>query len=237
VEEDREVAENNRSIHFKLALVCLGILLMGSFWLTLMGASDPVSMVITPEVPREGEPVLATFKLNNPTPETLLTNFQFYANGKLIADGETAIAPASYEMHQYAYKNPLQIGDQIHFVVRSQSNLGEYEKAISSPSYPPQVWSSFISFASFSTSVMSSMASMTYYQSAFDSSIGFSVGLITTIVLVILLIFAELTQPVLASTTVARLGRVRIRFSTVTWVLFIIFMGITYTNIVMAVST
>ncbi|MFH1775363.1 MAG: hypothetical protein ABH839_01710 [Chloroflexota bacterium] len=229
--------EKNRSTHFKLAIVCLGILLMASFWLTLRGASDPVSMVVTPEVPREGEPVLATFKLNNPTPEALLTKYQFYANGELVADGETAIAPASYEMHQYAYKNPLQLGDQINFVVRTQSNLGNYEKAISSPSYPPQVWSSFISFASFSTTVMSSMASMTYYQTAFDTTIGFSVGLVTTVVLIILLIFAELTQPVLASATIARLGRVRIRFSTVTWVLFIIFIGITYTNIVMAVST
>ncbi|MFC2019888.1 hypothetical protein ACFLU4_08105, partial [Chloroflexota bacterium] len=96
--------EKNRSIHFKLAIVCLGILLMASFWLTLRGTSDPVSMVVTPEVPREGEPILATFKLNNPTSETLLTDYQFYANGELLTTGETAIAPASYEMHQYAYK-------------------------------------------------------------------------------------------------------------------------------------
>jgi len=74
--------ENKKSIHFKLALVFLGILLMGSFWLTMRATSNPVSMVVIPEVPREGEPILATFKLNNPSSQSLLTNYQFYANGE-----------------------------------------------------------------------------------------------------------------------------------------------------------
>lgn len=58
-----------------------------------------------------------------------------------------------------------------------------------------------------------------------------------TIVLIALLIFLELTQPLLQKKTIAILKRLRLRFNTVTWVLFIIFMGIVYTRVVMIVAT
>lgn len=229
--------EERKNIHFKLAIVSLSILLVGSFWLTIRVSSDPVSMVITPEVPRVGEPVLATFKLSNPSSQPLLTNYQFYANGELLEVGTTTIAPATYEVHQYAYKNPLQIGEQLNFVIRTESKMGNHESVVSSPPYPPQVWSSFVSFASFSTSVMSSMSTMTYYQVVFASSMELNVGLACTAVLIGLLIFLELTQPVMEARTIAVIGRLRIRLSTVTWILFTILVGIVYTKIVMIIST
>ena len=229
--------EGKRSLYFRLTLVFLSILLMGSFWLTIRVSSDPVSMVVTPEVPREGEPVLATFKLNNPSSQPLPTNYQFYANGELLADGTTTIAPSSYETQQYAYKNPLQMGEQLNFIVRTESKLGNHEKIISSPPYPPQIWSSFVSFASFSTSVMSSMSSMTYYQIAFGSDTGFNTGIIAIIVLCALLIFLELTNPVIEGRTIAVIGRLRIRFSTITWILFIIFISMVYTKIAIILSS
>ncbi len=83
---------------------------------------------------------------------------------------------------------------------------------------------------------MSSMSTMTYYQSTFGSDMGLNVGIITAIVLIALLIFLELTQPVVEGKTIAVLGRMRIRFSTVTWILFIIFMGIVYTKVVMILA-
>ncbi len=229
--------ENKRSIHFKLVIVFLSILLMGSFWLTIRATSDPVSMVITPEVPREGEPILVTFRLSNPLSQPLPTNYQFHANGELLADGTTTIAPSSYETQQYAYKNPLQMGEQLNFVIRTESKLGNHEKVISSPPYPPQIWSSFVSFASFSTSVMSSMSSMTYYPIAFGSDRGFDVGIMLTIVLCALLIFLELTKPVIEGRTIGVIGRLSISFSTVTWILLIIFLGIVYTRVVFILAT
>ncbi len=81
------------------------------------------------------------------------------------------------------------------------------------------------------------MSTMTYYQTVFVSDMGLNVGIITSIVLIVLLIFAELTQPVVADRTVARLGRLKIRFSTVTWILFIIFMGMVYTKVIMVLTT
>ena len=209
---------------------------MGSFWLTIRLNAEPVSMVVIPEVAREGEPIIATFKLNNPTSQTISANYQFYANGTLMKEGATIIPAGSSKLYQYAYKNPLELGEQLNFMVRTQSDAGDYEKIISSPPYPPQVWSSFVSFASFSTSVMSSMSTMTYYNSTFASEMGLNVGLISAIVLLCLLIFIELTQPSLEQRTVATLGRLRVRFGKVTWILLIIFLGIVYTKVVMIVT-
>ncbi len=228
--------ENKKSTCFKLAITFLSILLMASFWLTMREISDPVSMAVLPQAPREGKPIIVTFRLNNPSSTPLVTRYRFYANGQLLKDGTTTIAPASYESHRYAYENPLRIGEQLNFVVRTQSEQGSYEKILSSPAYPPTVWSSFVSFASFSTSLMSSLGTMTYYRSTFASDMGLNVGIITSLVLIALLIFVELTQPVIAGRTAVIVGRLRIRLSTVTWILFIIFMGIVYTRVVMILA-
>jgi hypothetical protein len=245
----------NRNTHFKLVIVWLAILVLSGFWLTVRETSGPVSMVVVPEAPREGEPIVATFKLNNPSSQSLVTRYQFYANGELLKEGLTTIGPDSSKTYQYAYKNLLQIGEQINFVVRTQSDIGSSEFIVSSPPYPPQIWSSFVSFASFSTSVMSSMSTMVYYQDTFSSDLGPNVGLLVSAVLIALLIFKEITQPLLEDRKVARkeqistsvwrwtsvtpslrLGRLRLRFSTIIWILSIIFLGIAYTKITMIIT-
>ncbi len=223
----------DRNTKFKILIVWMAIVLFGSFWLTVKGASDPVSLAIIPQVPREGEPVMAIFKLNNQSSDAPVTSYQFYANGELLKEGTTTIAPGFGKTYKYVCENPLLLGEQLTFVVRSQSEGGDYEKSVSSPLYPPQVWSSFVSFASFSTSVMSSMSTMTYYQSSFGSDVGLNAGLLYTVVLIVLLIFLELTQPLVLEKSIATLGRLRLRFNTVIWILFVIFMGIVYTKVVM----
>ena len=229
--------DRQRDIKLKIIIIWLAILLMGSFWLTVRATSDPVTLAIVPEVPREGKPIIATFKLNNPASRAVSTEYQFYANGELMKQGATTIPPGSSKLYQYAYKNPLELGEQVSFVVKVKSLQGSYEKVVSLPSYPPQIWSSFVSFASFSTSVMSFMSSSTYYQSSFGSDMGLNIGILVTIVVIGLLIFLELTQSLLHERTIAILGRLRLRFSTVTWILFIIFMGIVYTKVVMILAT
>ena len=228
---------DNRAMVFKLVILWLAMLLLCSYWLTVEGTSDPISLVVIPQAPREGEPVITTVKLNNPSSEATVTRYQLYANGELLKEGTTTIAPDSGKAYKYAYDNPLQIGEQVNFVVRTQSEQGNYEKVVSLPPYPPQVWSSFVSFASFSTSVMTSMSTMTYYQDTFGTDMGTNVGIIITVVLIALLVFLELTRPLVDGKDVAILGRIRIRFSTVTGILFIIFMGIVYTRVVMILAT
>ncbi len=228
--------DSQRSIKIKLIIIWVAILLIGSFWLTMRTSSEPVSLIAVPEVPREGEPIIAIFKLNNPTSQPISTRYQFYANGELMKEGATTIPSGSSKLYKYAYKNPAELGEQVSFMVKTQSEQGNYERVFSSPPYPPQVWSSFVSFASFSTSVMSSMSTMTYYQSTFGSDMGLNVGLIAAAVLVALLIFLELTKPSLQQKTVATLGRLRLRFNIVTWILFIIFIGMVYTKVVMILA-
>lgn len=209
---------------------------MGSFWLTMRESLDPVSLAILPQVAREGEPIIATFKLNNPLSQAVATEYQFYANGKFVKEGVTTLPPDSSKLYQYAYKNSLPLGEQVNFVVKTISPWGSSEKVASLPVYPPQIWSSFVSFASFSTSMMSFMNSMVYYQGSFGTQVGFNVGILATIVLLVLVIFLELTQPLIQEKTTATLKKLRLRFSTVTWILFIIFMGIVYTQVVMVLT-
>ena len=227
----------DRSITFKIAILWLAILLMGSFWLTLKTSSDMASLTVLPKVPREGEPVLATVKLNNPTSQATTISYQLYTNGELTREGIATLPPASSKVYQYAYKNPLRLGEQLNFAVKTISAQGNYEQVVSLPSYPPQIWSSFVSFASFSTSLMSSMSSMTYYQSTFGSQMSLNLGLLFTIILAVLLIFLELSQPLIQQRTVTVLRRLRLRFNTVTWILFIIFLGIFYTSVMMIITS
>jgi hypothetical protein len=227
----------NRSITFKIAILWLAILLMGSFWLTLKTSSDTASLTVLPKVPREGEPVIATVKLNNPSSQVTTISYQLYTNGELTREGIATLPPASSKVYQYAYKNPLQLGEQVNFAIKTSSAQGNYEQVVSLPSYPPQIWSSFVSFASFSTSLMSSMSSMTYYQSTFGSQMSFNLGLLITLVLAALLIFLELSQPLLQQRIVTVLGRLCLRFSTVTWILFTIFLGIFYTSVLMILAS
>jgi len=227
----------DRSIILKIAILWLAILLVGSFWLTLKTSSDMASLTVLPKVPREGEPVIATVKLNNPSSQATTISYHFYTNGELTREGIATLPPASSKVYQYAYKNPLRLGEQLNFAVKTISSQGNYEQVVSLPSYPPQIWSSFVSFASFSTSIMSSMSSMTYYQSTFGSQVSFNLGLLFTLVLSALLIFLELSQPLLQQRTITVLGRLRLRFSTVTWILFIIFLGIFYTSVMMLITT
>jgi len=220
---------------FKLVMVWLAIVFVGSFWLSVRETSSPITMAVMPEVPRQGQPVVVTFKLNNPSSQALPVSYQFYVNGSLLEARDTTISSGSSKTYQYAYDNPLSMGQQLNFLVETQSELGNNQMEVSLPPYPPQVWSSFISFASFSTMLMSSMISMTYYQTTFGADMGLNVGLLVTMVLLALLIFFELTQPVVGGKTVAFLGRLRIQFSTVTWILLIVFLGIVYTKVVMII--
>ena len=177
------------------------------------------------------------FTLNNPTVSLLTTEYKFFANGKLLNEGSTTVVPGFSKSYKYAYKDELPLGQQINFVVETHSSRGDYTQSISTPSYPPQIWSSFISFASFSTTIMGFMSTMTYYNGSFGlSNIGLNVGLLFSFILALLLIFLELSHPVISNKNVMALGNLRLRFSTITWILLIIFIGIIYARVAMILA-
>ena len=210
---------------------------MGSFWLTTVPGSELVDMAVVPGVPGEDKPIITTFKLNNPTSVPITTNYSFYGNGELLQEGTSTLAPHSSKTYQYVYKNPLKLGERVNFVLRAESQGITCEKIVSLPPYPPQIMSSFVSHAYFSMSMMGFMISSTYYWSTFCSSAkGLNVGMVISIVLIILLIFLELSEPLLAEGIYVVLGRLRMRYSMITSILFTIFMCMVFTKVVMILA-
>jgi hypothetical protein len=228
------------------------IFILASFAYGSTALSDPITMHVIPENPKEGSPVVVTYTLNNQGFGTSETQYQFYANGQSVMSGTTILEPASSKQFQYVYENSLEMGEQVTFMVKTQSEAGNHDKTVSIPAYPPQVWSSFVSFATFSTSVISStsimgstsssmgstslISSMGFYEDTFGTDQAMNVGLVFSIVLIILLIYLELTEPRLFEKTYTILGDLRIRFSRVSAVLFVIFIGLVFTQIALIIG-
>ena len=165
------------------------------------------------------------------------TSYQLYVNGRLIENGSTTIAPQDSSKYQYAYANLLERGEQVNFVLRTSRDGSSVDEIVSLPAYPPQLMSSFVSFAAFSSSVMSSMITTEYFTDTFGTTSGLNTGMIITIILIALLIFLELTQAVTTGKGITILGRYRAGFRNMSTVLFIIFVGMVFTKVVMIVIT
>ncbi len=170
-------------------------------------------------------------------------NYKFYANGDLLMDGKALLSPSSTRQYTYVYPNSPRLGERITFLVKTESEKGSYDKTLSMPVVPPQVLSSFVSFASFSTSLISpsmsssmstSITSGNFYSGAFTDNNNLNVGLIFSIVLILLLIYLELTEH-LKDKTLTIIGGMRIRFSRLSAILFIIFIGMVLTKVAMII--
>ncbi|WP_394697738.1 hypothetical protein [uncultured Methanomethylovorans sp.] len=209
---------------------------MASLVVGLHDAAAPLSVSVFPEVPVEGKPVLVTFNLNNPSLHSNSVDYELYANGKRVMEGTTELSSLSSEKYQYTYVNPLKMGEQITFAVKSTMDGKSHDESVSLPAYPPQVWSSFVSFASFSTSVMSYMTTMTYYDQVFENGATLNVSVIFSIVLIGLLIYLELTEPSLTEKSFKFIGDLRIRFSRLSTVLFVIFIGMVFTQVALIIG-
>jgi hypothetical protein len=247
----------NKKLLFKTMIIWFTIFILASFAFGATAHDDPITIHVIPEVPKPNVPVMVTFSLNNPGSETSPTDYQLYINGQPVMSGSTILEPGAGKEYQYTYYNLLELGEQVTFLVKTQSDLGDHQKSISLPAYPPQVWSSFVSFATFSTSIMSStsimestsimgsssaisstslISSMGFYEDTFGTDGPMNVGLVFSIVLIILLIYLELSEPKLFDKTYTILGNLRIRFSRLSAVLFVIFVGIVVTQIVMIIG-
>ncbi len=230
-------AGSHKGLILKIAIAWLCTFALLGFLIAARSAANPVTMSIIPEVPKAGEPIVVTFNINNPSDEPSTTSYQLYVNGKLLKSGSTTIAPQASSKYQYAYKNTLERGEQVNFVLKTISDNGSFDKIVSLPKYPPQLMSSFVSFAAFSTSVMTSMISMEYFTDTFGTTAGINTGLIVAIVLLVLLIFLELTQAIITGRGTAVISSYRAGFTTVSTILFIILVGMVFTTVVMIITT
>lgn len=227
--------------HRNIIITSIILLFLTGISLSLSDKLEPVSMTVLPEVPREDLPLLISFDLNNPSLKENTMSYEFYANGRLLMQGKAQLSPLSSIKYNYVYPDAPRIGERVTFLVKSESGQGSFEKALSMPAYPPQVLSSFVSFASFSTSIMSSSMGSTmginseyYYSNTFTQS-SLNVGLIFSIVLILLLIYLELTEP-LVEKRFRIIGGLRIRFGWLSAILFVIFMGMVLTKVAMIIG-
>ena len=234
---DRQRLGISKGMVLKIGITWLCIILLAVFFIAMKSGDDPITMSILPEVPRENEPIVVTFDLSNATDLLTTTSYQLYVNGRLVETGSATITPQSSTRHQYAYKNSLKRGEQVNFLLKTSSETGNSVEAISLPAYPPQLMSSFVSFAAFSTSVMSSMISMEYFTNTFGTNEGINTGIIISAILIILMVFLELAQARPVSSRISILDRYKFNFNNLATILFIVFIGIVFTRIVMIIST
>ncbi|MDP2719600.1 MAG: hypothetical protein Q8P44_07210 [Dehalococcoidia bacterium] len=241
--------ENHR-LFARLLIVWMVILSLAIFAHAQNSSQQPLSLSVLPEVPREGEPMLISFTLNNPGSGAEEAAYTLFINGEKVKIGRTLLSPFSSKNYSYIYINDQKLGGQARFYVTSSTSRGSYDQNVSLPAYPPQVWSSFVSFASFSTSVMgmgsmgsmgssmsSSISTMVYYNDNFTSNAGVQVGLIFALVLVLLLVFKEVSAPVCYNKyRFSLIVPLRLRFRTVTMILLIIFLGMVFSRVVMLLT-
>jgi len=234
---NRQIVSQHKGLTLKIAIIWLSIALLGSFIIALKSNANPITLSSLPEVPKTQEPIVVTFSISNPNDKPSATSYELYVNGKLVENGSAIIAPQSSSKHQYAYTNYLERGEQVSFTLKTNSNGVNYTKVVSLPAYPPQLMSSFVSFAAFSTSVMSAMISMEYFNNAFGTtSNGLNTGIIIALILSALLIFLELSQTAVADKGVTILGHYRISLGNMSAILFIIFLGMVFTRVIMIIT-
>ena len=219
-----------------IGIIWLVILTTAIFAYAMRASSDMVTLSVMPEVPRKGEPISVAFNLNNTGLSTLPVSYDFIVNGTIVKSGSAVLKPLSTAAYSFNYISEAELGTQTTFVVRAATSQGDYGKAVAVPAYAPQVWSSFVSFASFSTSVMGSMSSMVYYQDSFMQSQGMQVRLVFAVVLLALLVFRDVTVPVPRGVSGGNLVLLRVKFGVLAAVLLIIFLGMIFTRIVMILA-
>jgi hypothetical protein len=235
--------EKNKGV-FKIAGIWLAIIVLSTFALSLNDLSGPVHLMTFPEVPKEDTPILVTFSLKNTEISPLPYAYELFANGEKALEGKVRLSGLSSKSFSYVYPEPVKLGEQVTFMLRAKNPLETYEKVLSVPAYHPHVWTSFVSFASFSTSMAgvvtttttttSTITSMAYYDNAFGNSSALNVGVIFSIVLIAVLIHVEVTEPYTNALHV--FGRLRKRFNKLSAILFTIFIAMVFTQITMIIN-
>ncbi len=227
-----------RQLKFRVAIIWLVIVLLGTFYLTTLRSHDLASLAVVPEVPKLGQPVIVTFKLNNSAAAASTNDYQLFMDGKLLKSGTAILSPDTSKQYEYIYPSNLPVGTNASFLLRVHGSNGDYERMATTPPFQPQLASSFVSFAAFSTTMMTSMASAAYYKSSFQQSTYVNIGLVCSLVLICLLIFLELFQaaasdPVSGGTVSRKIHRLAFDVGPLTWILLVIFIAMVYTKVIM----
>ncbi|MBI4499099.1 MAG: hypothetical protein HY689_14515 [Chloroflexi bacterium] len=146
-----------RDLKIKILVVWLILLPVPGAWYSLDLAAEPLDMTMVPHVPQPGAATTVTSTIENLAGYDHPTTYWFYVDGALLAEGVASLSSVETKRLQYLHRPPAAYGDRASFALRTETGDREHMHVLATVPYPPEVWSSFVSFASFSTTVMSSM--------------------------------------------------------------------------------
>ncbi|MBM2825958.1 MAG: hypothetical protein HW403_22 [Dehalococcoidia bacterium] len=229
------MVSSRRDPRLRLVVIWLAIIAALAFWMGSAPYQDPMRFTVLPQVPRIGEPLSLTLELSGTKDVGQAFQFELYANGKLVQQGSGHVLPGAHRRYTHSYPYTLGRGQQATFYAKAIIDGREFSKVVALPPYPPQVWSSFVSFASFSTSMMGSISTSVVYGTNFKPRMGFNVGLAVVLVLLSLSVFQELTYPLQSEGRKSGLLQIHTRFQELLIPLLIVFLGIAYTLMVLKI--
>ncbi len=245
--------ESERRTIKKILIMLFATLILTTFISSFGRLSDPVQLNVYPMVFRKGEPLSVSFAIRNFDLKAKQYSYELYIDGAKVMDGQILLPPFSERGYGYSYLNQAELGEATNFFLKVDSPTKTYKDSLTAPMYHPYTLTSFVSFATFATSMasstmasstmassttttMTSMTTMAYYTDSFGarSSTPFNVGVIFSIVLIALLMHVEVTEPFSDKESFS--GRVRMRFNRLAVVLFIIFISMVFTQILVIVG-
>lgn len=183
-----------------------------------------------PTYPREGEPIFTKIAVSNLRPDPRRFSVTVYSDGVKLTEWRTEIKGTAEFMFITQADDLLGQSKRFYIEAVNLDDDQRHEAYLMIPPFPPETLSSFVSFASFSTTLMTTMQSFAYYQGVVMPQGGLNVGLAASMTLISLLIFQELSDP-----SYGRVGRrlleLRRRYGTYVVVLLIIFFCMVFTRI------
>lgn len=189
-----------------------------------------------PAFPRCDEPVQVTVRISNPDPEPKLLAVKVYVNGLAAAEWLAHVDSGSAREYRIVEISRLGVGGSIRVHVEALDVRSGvvYSRSAMIPPFPPETFSSFISFASFSSTLMGYMTTLSYYTTTVavvTPTEGVNAGLVLSLTLIGLLVFMELTDPAYGRIG-ERLTYLRRSFAREAIVLLIVFLAMVATKIV-----
>ncbi|MEM2868752.1 MAG: hypothetical protein QXR84_09780 [Candidatus Bathyarchaeia archaeon] len=192
-----------------------------------------------PSFPRLGEPVQITVRLVNSDPEPRLMSVRVYVDGLAVADWLAYIDGGSVKEYRVVGPSRFDVGGSIRVYAEALDvkSGAVYSRSAMVPPFPPEAFTSFISFASFSSTLMGYMTTLSYYtttMAAITPAEGVNAGLILSLTLIGLLVFMELTDPAYGKMG-ERITHLRRNFTREAIILLIVFLAMVATKIIFIV--
>jgi len=233
--------DGRANARLRLLIVWACIALIAVFAIsTVLAGRETLQLTCLPMVPREGLPTLLHLALRNLSRSEEDYAFRIYVNGEVVVEGKMFIPARSSRDIRYIAPADIPVGQSLKIYAQAQTVGGSvrYEKHLEIPPCPPEIWSSFSSFASFSTSLLGYVTSFSYYMSfaAQANTLGnLNAGAIVTVALLGVLVFLQVSDPSWRSLGIRTLS-LRTRYGWLAVVLLAIFACMVFTRVILIMA-